>query len=176
MVEKRSDKEWYLPHHPILNPNKPGKVSRVLMGAAKVHSSSMNKSLLTGPDLLQNLMHVLFRLEQHPYAVSADIEGVCLQVGVFQSDQPSHRFLTLQWINNRAIFSGLKTRLPVPTMHYNALRETMPSFTPKLQEPSSKTSTWTISLTQWSLLRRPSIDRRNWYIFSISVGSSLQSL
>ena len=24
MVEKRSDKEWYLPHHPLINPNKPG--------------------------------------------------------------------------------------------------------------------------------------------------------
>ena len=29
-VESRSDKEWYLPHHPVLNPNKPGKVRRVL--------------------------------------------------------------------------------------------------------------------------------------------------
>ena len=25
MVEQRSDKEWYLPHHPVINPNKPGK-------------------------------------------------------------------------------------------------------------------------------------------------------
>ena len=24
-VEQRSDKEWYLPHHPVVNPNKPGK-------------------------------------------------------------------------------------------------------------------------------------------------------
>ena len=34
-VENRSDKKWYLPHHPVLNLNKPGQVRRVLNGAAK---------------------------------------------------------------------------------------------------------------------------------------------
>ena len=28
MVEQRSDKEWYLTHHPVINPNKPGKLRR----------------------------------------------------------------------------------------------------------------------------------------------------
>ena len=71
-VENRSDREWYLPHHPVLNPNKTGKVRRVLNGAAKFHGASMIKSLLTGPDLLQNLIYVLPRFRQHRYAVSAD--------------------------------------------------------------------------------------------------------
>ena len=92
-VEQRSDKEWYLPHHPVINPNKPGKVRRVLNGAAKFHGTSLNKSLLTGPDLLQNLIHVLLRFRQHQIAVSADIEGMFLQVGVPDWDQPSLRFL-----------------------------------------------------------------------------------
>ena len=52
MVEQRSDKEWYLPHHSVINPNKPGKVRRVLKSAAKFHGTSLNKSLLTGPELL----------------------------------------------------------------------------------------------------------------------------
>ena len=91
--ESRPDKEWYLPQHPVLNPNKPGKVRRVLDGAANFHAASLNKSLLTDPDLLQNLIYVLLRFRQHPYAVSADIEGMFLQVGVLPSDQPSHRFL-----------------------------------------------------------------------------------
>ena len=92
-VENRSDNEWYLPHHPVLNPNKPGKVRRVLNGAAKFHGASLNKSLLTGPELLQNLIYVLLRFRQHPYAVSVYIEGMFLQVGVLPSDQPSLRFL-----------------------------------------------------------------------------------
>ena len=56
---KRSDREWYLPHHPVVNPNKPGKVRRVLNGASKFHGTFLNKSLLVGPDLLQNLIFVL---------------------------------------------------------------------------------------------------------------------
>ena len=33
------------------------------------------------------------RFRQHPFAVSADIEGMFLQVGVIPEDQPSLRFL-----------------------------------------------------------------------------------
>ena len=55
------------------NPDKPGKVRRVLNGAAKFHVTSLNKSLLTGPYLLQNLIHVLLRFRQQQFAVSADI-------------------------------------------------------------------------------------------------------
>ena len=92
-MESSSEREWYLPHHPVINPNKPGKVRKVLNGAAKFHGESLNKSLLTGPDLLQNLIYVLLRFRQHPFAVSANIEGMFLQVGVLPCDQPSLRFL-----------------------------------------------------------------------------------
>ena len=60
-VEQRSDKEQYLLHLPVINPNKREKVRRVLNDAARFHGTSLNKSLLTGPDLLQNLIHVLLR-------------------------------------------------------------------------------------------------------------------
>ena len=86
-------REWYLPHHPVFHHHKPGKVRRVLNGAAKFHGVSLNSKLLTGPDLLQTLIHVLMRFRQHPYAVSADIEGMFLQVGVITEDRPSLRFL-----------------------------------------------------------------------------------
>ena len=60
-VESCSEREWYLPHHPVVSPNKPGNVRRVLNGAAIFNGASLNKSLLTGPDLLQNLIYVLLR-------------------------------------------------------------------------------------------------------------------
>ena len=91
--KSRADREWYLPHHPVLNPNKPGKVRRVLNGASKCHGASLNKSLLVGPDLLQSLIFVLLRFRLHKYAISADIEGMFLQVGVREEGQPSLRFL-----------------------------------------------------------------------------------
>ena len=112
--ESRSDNERYLPHHPALNPKKPGKVRRVLNGAAKFHGASVNKSLLAGSDLLQNLIYVLFRFGQHPYAVSADIEEMFLQVVVLPSDQPSLPFLwredhttnVVMYQNTRDIFGA----------------------------------------------------------------------
>ena len=86
-------RQWYLSHHPVVHPHKPGKVRRVLNGAAKFQGQSLNNLLLTGPDLLQNLIHILIRFRQHPHAVSADIEGMFLQVGVVPDDRPSLRFL-----------------------------------------------------------------------------------
>ncbi|XP_063722159.1 uncharacterized protein LOC134848573 [Symsagittifera roscoffensis] len=43
--KSRANREWYLPHHPVLNPNKHGKVRRVVNGASKCHGASLNKSL-----------------------------------------------------------------------------------------------------------------------------------
>ena len=34
-LKSRADREWYLPHHPVLNPNEPSKVRRVLNGASR---------------------------------------------------------------------------------------------------------------------------------------------
>ena len=93
MVAQLSDKERYLPHHTVINPNRPGKRRRVMNGSAKFHGTSLNKSLLTDPDLLPNLIHVLLRFRQHQFTVSADIEGMFLQMGVPDCDQPSLRFL-----------------------------------------------------------------------------------
>ena len=49
--------------------------------------------LMTGPDLLQKLLAVLFKFRQHKWAMTADIESMFLQVGVDKSDQPLLRFL-----------------------------------------------------------------------------------
>ena len=54
-------KTWFLPHHPVLNPNKPGKVRVVFDAAAEVGKVSLNKTLITGPDLLNSLDGVLMR-------------------------------------------------------------------------------------------------------------------
>ena len=86
---ERSKREWYLPHHhTVVNPNKSNKMRMVLKGAAKFQGTSLNKSLLTGHDLLQRLTHTLIRFRQYQYVVSADIECMFLQVGVLPKDQP----------------------------------------------------------------------------------------
>ena len=43
---------WYLPHHPVKHPLKPGKVRVVFNCAARYCGTSLNQQLLQGPDLI----------------------------------------------------------------------------------------------------------------------------
>ena len=91
-LEVKIPREWYLPHHPVVHPQKPGEVRRVLNGAAKFQVQFLNSALLTGPDSLQSLIHISLRFWQLKCAVCADIEGMFMQVGVISRDRPSLRF------------------------------------------------------------------------------------
>ena len=84
---------WYLPHHGVTNPNKPGKIRVVFDAAAKYHNTSLNANLMAGPDLLNSLFGVLLRFRLRPVALVADIEAMFHQVRVPQSDSESLRFL-----------------------------------------------------------------------------------
>ena len=42
---------WYLPHHPVVNQSKPGKLRVVFDGAVKFNGTSLNDKLMKGPDL-----------------------------------------------------------------------------------------------------------------------------
>ena len=99
---------WYLPHHPVTNPNKPGNVRRVANAASKFRGESLNSNLLTGPDLLNNLVGVLLRFREHPVAVFSDIEGMFMQIAVTQEDQSALRFL---WMIDNSIRQFQFTRL-----------------------------------------------------------------
>ena len=88
---------WYLPHHPVTNINKPGKVRRVLNASSIYKGVSLNSNLLTGPDLLKNLTEIVMRFREDQIAISADIEAMFMQVFVSPEDQPFLRFL---WKDN----------------------------------------------------------------------------
>ena len=87
---------WYLPTHPVENPNKPGKVRRVANAASKFKGVSLNNALVTGPDLLANLLEIILRFRKHPVGVLADIEGMFMQVAIREEDQSALRFLWLE--------------------------------------------------------------------------------
>ena len=86
-------KEWYLPHHPVLNSNKPGKVRRVCNAASKYKDMCLNDKLLAGPDLLHGLIGTIFRFREGPIALTADIESMFLQVQIPEQDRSCLRFL-----------------------------------------------------------------------------------
>ena len=89
----KTDLQWYVPHHPVLNPNKPDKVRRVCNAASKFGGASLNDTLMAGPDLLQLLIGIIFRFREKEIALTADVEAMFLQVKVPPADCKVLRFL-----------------------------------------------------------------------------------
>ena len=84
---------WYLPHHEVVSPNKPGKVRRVSNAASKFKGQTLNSNLLTCPDLLENLTGVLLRFRKFGIGTLADIEGMFMQISIKAEDRSSLHFL-----------------------------------------------------------------------------------
>ena len=55
---------WYIPHHGVYHPQKPGKIRVVFDCSAKFQETSLNDHLLTGPDLTNMLVGVLCRFRK----------------------------------------------------------------------------------------------------------------
>ena len=88
-----SGKTWYLPYHPVFHPQKPGKVRVVFDAAATYKNKSLNKELLTGPDLLNNLIGILLQFRNNKIAFLGDGKAMFYQVKVKPSDRNALRFL-----------------------------------------------------------------------------------
>ncbi|KAL9987043.1 hypothetical protein ACROYT_G001278 [Oculina patagonica] len=71
--EVKPDQVWYLPHFPVLRPDKPTTKTR--------------------PKLQKDLFAVLLRFRRNPVALMCDIQEMYLQIKLRPEDQPYHRFL-----------------------------------------------------------------------------------
>ena len=60
-INRESGVVWYLPHHSVTYPKKPGKVRVVFDCAAKYPGTSQNDYVPKGPDLTNLLIGVLLR-------------------------------------------------------------------------------------------------------------------
>ncbi|XP_070196592.1 uncharacterized protein [Littorina saxatilis] len=97
-AEISSSPTWYIPHHGVYNPNKPGKIRVVFDCAAKCNDVSLNDFLLCGPDQLNSLLGVLCRFRWYPVAFSCDVERMFHQFHVLPQHRDYLRFLW--WPNN----------------------------------------------------------------------------
>ena len=87
----------FLPHNPVTNENKPGKVQLLANASSVFQGQSLNSKLLKGPDLFTS---VILRIREDKLALSADIEQMFMQVKVTPEDQKFLRFL---WIKDGRI-------------------------------------------------------------------------
>ena len=71
----QNGKVWYIRHHGVYHPHKPGKIRVVFDCSAKFNGVSLNSMLHKGPDLTNSLTRVLTRFRQDRIAVTADIQS-----------------------------------------------------------------------------------------------------
>ena len=92
--EVKPDQVWYLPHFPVLRPDKLTTKTRIGFDAsAKSSDVSLNDIVLQGPKLQNDLFAVLLRFRRDPVDLMCDIKEMYLQVKLKPEDQPYHRFL-----------------------------------------------------------------------------------
>ena len=88
---------WYIPHHGVYHPQKPEKIRVVFDASALFKGESLNRHLLQGPDLTNNLVGLLCRFRKEAVALMCDVESMFHQVYV----KPEYRnFLRFLWWAN----------------------------------------------------------------------------
>ena len=76
----------------MYHPSKPGKIRVVFDCSAEFDERSLNRELLTGPDLTNQIVGVLTRFQQNSIAFMADIEAMYYQVMVPNISRLSQSF------------------------------------------------------------------------------------
>lgn len=93
-IDINGDECWYLPHFPVIRPDKETtKVRIVFDGAAKFNGQSINDAIYQGPKLQQDLIKVLLRFRKFPVALVCDIAEMYLQIGIHPEDRKYQRIL-----------------------------------------------------------------------------------
>lgn len=87
------DTHWYLLHHAVSHPQKPGKIRVVFDCSASYRGTSLNDQLLQGADLTNSLVGVITRFRKDLVAFMSDVEAMFYQVHVRPTDCDALRFL-----------------------------------------------------------------------------------
>jgi hypothetical protein len=86
-------RNWYLPHHGVVNQQKPGKVRVVFDASAKHEGVALNEVLFKGPSLFNDIGTTLLLIREKKFSLSGDVHQMFLQVGVKKKDCSALRFL-----------------------------------------------------------------------------------
>jgi hypothetical protein len=90
---KETGKIWYLPHFGVYHPRKPNKIRVVFDSSAEFKGTSLNKELLSGPDMHNGLQGILVRFRRNAVGVMSDIEQMFQNFHVHPPHRDLLRFL-----------------------------------------------------------------------------------
>ena len=97
---EHSGRIWYLPHFGVYHPKKPEQVRVVFDSSAEYQGKSLNRELLSGPDLMNSLAGVLIPFRREDVAAMSDVEQMFHSFHV----SPEHRdFLRFLWFKENAL-------------------------------------------------------------------------
>ncbi|XP_062566818.1 uncharacterized protein LOC134229116 [Saccostrea cucullata] len=85
---------WYLPHFPVIRPDKTTTKTRIVFDASAKHGGvSLNDMIYCGPKLQNELFDVLLRFRRNSVALVCDIAEMYLRIKVPVEDRSYQRFL-----------------------------------------------------------------------------------
>ena len=86
--------KWYILHHGVYQPAQPGKIRVVFDCCVEYLGYALNKQLIPGPDLTNQITGVLIRFREEQVAIMGDIEAMFYQAQIAEC-QP--KILWLLW-------------------------------------------------------------------------------
>ena len=63
-IQTTDGRVWYLPHHGVYHPAKPNKIRVVFDCSTEYAGRSVNKKLMAGPDLTNQIVGAMIRFRQ----------------------------------------------------------------------------------------------------------------
>ena len=87
---------WYLPLFGVYHPRKLDQIRGVFDSSAVYEGVSLNSLLMSGPDLINNLVGILMRFRKNSIAVTGDIEQMFYQFRVSDKHRDYLRFFWYQ--------------------------------------------------------------------------------
>ena len=156
---ERSKSKWYLPHFPVIGPDKATTKTRIVFDAsAKCEGVSLNDKIHQGPKLLRDLLDVMLRFRRFPVAIVCDIAEMCLRIWISHADKPYHRLLWRGTHQNRTpdvyefdrVVFG-ENSSPFQAISFcNSMRRNTRTASLWLQKQSKSLQTWTIIWIQYT--------------------------
>ena len=93
----KDGREWYLPHHRVYHLSKPDKVRVVFDCSVEFNRRFINKELIPGPDLANQVVGVLTRFRENKVAFMTDIEKIFSNICCRGTSMPSKIPLEERW-------------------------------------------------------------------------------